>query len=367
MTDIMTSANRQSGPAHLFSPLQLRGLVIRNRVAVSPMCQYSSTDGLATDWHLVHLGSRAVGGAGLVMTEATAVSPEGRISPQDLGIWSDQHVEPLARIVQFIRGQGTASGIQIAHAGRKASTKRPWEGGAPLTAAEGGWTPVGPGPLPFSEGYSAPRELDEQRIKAVIRQFQEAARRAIAAGFDLIEIHAAHGYLLHSFLSPLTNQRKDRYGGSLSNRMRLLLEVVGAIRAVIPERMPLFVRISASDWTPGGWDIEQAIELAPELGGAGVDLVDCSSGGAVPHVKITVEPGYQVPFAERIRKEAKIATAAVGVITDSEQAEAIIQSGQADLIMMGRALLRRPYWPLHAARSLGQEIDWPVQYLRARD
>ena len=363
----MASTGRESGTAHLFSPLPLRGLVIRNRVAVSPMCQYSSTDGLATDWHLVHLGSRAVGGAGLVMTEATAISPEGRISPQDLGIWGDNHIEPMARIVRFIRGQGAASGIQLAHAGRKASTKRPWEGGAPLTAGEGAWKPVGPGPLPFSEGYPIPRELDEQGIKMVVHQFQEAARRAVAAGFDVIEIHSAHGYLLHSFLSPLTNQRKDRYGGSLNNRMRLLLEVVGAIRTVIAEQMPLFVRISASDWVEGGWDIAQAATLGSELKAAGVDLVDCSSGGAVPHVKITVEPGYQVPFAERIRKGAKIATAAVGVITDPEQAEAIIQSGQADLIMMGRALLRRPYWPLHAARSLGQGIDWPAQYLRARD
>jgi 2,4-dienoyl-CoA reductase-like NADH-dependent reductase (Old Yellow Enzyme family) len=331
------------------------------------MCQYSSTDGLATDWHFVHLGSRAVGGAGLVMTEATGVSPEGRISPQDLGIWTDQHIGPLARITQFIRSQGAASGIQLAHAGRKASTKRPWEGGAPLTAAEGGWTPVGPSPLPFSEGYPIPQELDEAGIEAVIHQFQEAARRSVAAGFDVIEIHSAHGYLLHSFLSPLSNKRNDRYGGSLTNRMRLLLEVVAAIRNVISEQMPLFVRISASDWVLGGSDIEQAVTLASELRGAGVDLVDCSSGGAVPHVKIVVEPGYQVPFAERIRKEAQIATAAVGVITDPEQAEAIIQTGRADLIMMGRALLRRPYWPLHAARTLGQNIDWPAQYLRARD
>jgi 2,4-dienoyl-CoA reductase-like NADH-dependent reductase (Old Yellow Enzyme family) len=363
----MATTGHVSDSAHLFSPLPLRALVIRNRVAVSPMCQYSSTDGLATDWHLVHLGSRAVGGAGLIMTEATAISPEGRISPQDLGIWGDNHIEALARITRFIRSQGAASGIQLAHAGRKASTKRPWEGGAPLTAAEGAWTPVGPSPLPFADGYSVPQELDEQGIKAVIHQFQEAARRAMAAGFDLIEIHSAHGYLLHSFLSPLTNKRKDRYGGTLPNRMRLLLEVVGAIREVIPERMPLFVRISASDWVEGGWDIEQATTLASALRDAGVDLVDCSSGGAVPHVKITAEPGYQVPFAERIRKQGKIATAAVGVITDPEQAEAIIRSGQADLIMMGRALLRRPYWPLHAARSLGQQIDWPLQYLRARD
>jgi 2,4-dienoyl-CoA reductase-like NADH-dependent reductase (Old Yellow Enzyme family) len=363
----MASISAESRALHLFSPLPLRGLVVRNRVAVSPMCQYSSTDGLATDWHLVHLGSRAVGGAGLVMTEATAVSPEGRISPEDLGIWSDRHIEPLARIVRFIRSQGAASGIQLAHAGRKAGTKRPWEGGAPLTAAEGGWTPIGPSPLPFSEGYTPPEELDEQGIQAVIRQFQEAARRAVAAGFDLIEIHSAHGYLLHSFLSPLTNKRTDQYGGSLAHRMRLLLEVVGATRTVIPERMPLFVRISASDWVEGGWDIEQAVALSSELRDGHVDLVDCSSGGTVPHVKITVQAGYQVPFAERIRKEAKIATAAVGVITDPEQAEAIIQCGRADLVMMGRALLRKPYWPLHAARSLGQQIDWPLQYLRARD
>jgi 2,4-dienoyl-CoA reductase-like NADH-dependent reductase (Old Yellow Enzyme family) len=351
----------------LFAPLTLRGLTLRNRVGVSPMCQYSAVEGAATDWHLVHLGSRAVGGAGLVIAEATAVSARGRISPQDLGIWDKRHVEPLARIVRFIHTQSAAAGIQLAHAGRKASTRPPWEGGTPLTAAEGAWPVVGPSPIPFAEGYPTPAELDENGIREVINQFGAAARRSLAAGFDLIEIHAAHGYLLHSFLSPLSNRRTDRYGGSLANRMRLPLEVAEAVRAVLPEGMPLFVRISATDWVEGGWDVEQSVALARELAAQGVDLVDCSSGGAVPRASIPLGPGYQVAFAERIRREAGVRTAAVGLITEPQQADAIIRSGRADLVLLGRAMLRDPYWPLRAARALGRESYWPVQYGRARD
>ncbi len=352
---------------HLFSPLTLRRVSLRNRVAVSPMCQYSCVDGLANDWHLVHLGSRAVGGAGLVMAEATAVTEDGRITLADLGIWSDRHVEPLARIARFIQGQGAGAGIQLAHAGRKASTRVPWEGGKPLTSEEGAWTVVGPSPVPFAPGYPVPRALRPGEIQGVVHSFRAAARRALAAGFNLIELHAAHGYLLHSFLSPLSNQRSDEYGGSLANRMRLVLDVAEAVREVLPGEYPLFVRISATDWVEGGWDLDQSVVLARELSARGVDLIDCSSGGMVPHVRIPAGAGYQVPFAERIRSEAEIRTAAVGLITEAQQAEEIVYSGRADLVMMGRALLRRPYWPLHAARKLGQEVKWPVQYERARD
>jgi 2,4-dienoyl-CoA reductase-like NADH-dependent reductase (Old Yellow Enzyme family) len=357
---------RDEGPG-LFSPLPLRGVTLRNRVAVSPMCQYSSQDGLADDWHLVHLGSRAVGGAGLVMTEAAAVSARGRITPHDLGIWEDRHVEPLARAARFIRRHGAAAGIQLAHAGRKASTKRPWEGGAPLTAEEGAWPVVGASPIPFAEGHPAPQELDEDGLRQIVGEFRDAAGRALAAGFDLIEIHAAHGYLLHEFLSPLSNRRTDRYGGSLENRLRFPLEAASAVRGAVPDSMPLFVRISATDWAEGGWDVDESVALARELAARGVDLIDCSSGGLVSRVRIPAAAGYQIPFAERVRREAGIKTAAVGLITDAQPADAIIRSGQADLVMMGRALLRRPYWPLHAARALGQDIPWPPQYWRARD
>ncbi len=353
--------------AHLFSPLTLRGLTLRNRVAMSPMCQYSSLDGYASDWHLVHLGSRAVGGCGLIMAEATAVSPRGRITPRDLGIWDDRHAEALAPIVGFIHQRGAVAGIQLAHAGRKASTKVPWEGGAPLMPIEGGWPVVGPSPVPFAEGHPVPEALDEAGIRGVVEEFRAATRRSQAAGFDLIEVHAAHGYLLHSFLSPLSNRRTDRYGGTFENRIRLLLEVVAALREVVPDSMPLFVRISATDWVEGGWDAEQSVALAREMARQGVDLVDCSSGGLVPKARIPTQPGYQVPFAERLRREAGVPTAAVGLITEPEQAEGIIYGGQADLIMLGRALLRKPYWPLHAARCLGQEAAWPVQYGRARN
>jgi 2,4-dienoyl-CoA reductase-like NADH-dependent reductase (Old Yellow Enzyme family) len=366
---VTTPSLEQISPSgtHLFSPLKLRGLTLRNRIGVSPMCQYSSPDGVATDWHLVHLGSRAVGGAGLVMTEASAVSPEGRISPVDLGIWNDRQAEALAPIVRFIRARGAAAGMQLAHAGRKASTRPPWEGGTPIPLAEGGWPVLGPSPLPFAEKYPAPLPLDESGIALVVAGFRDAARRAVGAGFDLIEIHAAHGYLLHSFLSPLSNQRTDRYGGSLENRMRIVVEVAAAIRAAIPDSMPLFVRISASDWVEGGWDVEQSSALARVLRPQGVDLIDCSSGALVPYARIPVAPGYQVPFAERIRRDSRVPTAAVGMITDPHQADAILRSQQADLILIARAMLRQPYWPLQAAKALGHDLTWPVQYGRARD
>jgi 2,4-dienoyl-CoA reductase-like NADH-dependent reductase (Old Yellow Enzyme family) len=342
-------------------------LTLRNRIGVSPMCQYSAPDGVATDWHMVHLGSRAVGGAALVMTEASAVNPEGRISPLDLGIWNARQAEALAPIVRFLHDRGAAAGIQLAHAGRKASTRVPWEGGAPIVPDDGGWPVVGPSPLPFSEKYPVPIELDAGGIAEVVAAFRAAARRAVEVGFDLVEIHAAHGYLLHSFLSPLSNRRTDEYGGSLENRLRLLVEVVQAVRAAIPDAMPLFVRISATDWVDGGWDVEQSVVLARTLAGHGVDLVDCSSGGNVAHVRIPVGPGYQVPFAERVRRDARIATAAVGMITEADQAEAIVRGGQADLVFLARAMLRNPYWPMRAAKALGHQLKWPVQYERARD
>ena len=351
----------------LSRPLTLRGVTLRNRVVMSPMCQYSSPDGLATDWHLVHLGSRAAGGVGLVFTEANAVSPEGRITPHDLGIWEDRHVESLVRIVRFVKERGAAVGTQLAHAGRKASCRRPWEGGAPLRLDEGGWPVVGPSPVPFAEGWPTPVALDETGLQQVVAEFRAAALRAVAAGFDLIEVHAAHGYLLHSFLSPLSNLRTDRYGGGLENRIRLLLEVVDAVRGAGAENMPLFVRISATDWVEGGWDIEQSAALARELVRHGVDVVDCSSGGNVPHARIPAGPKYQAPLAERVRREGGVKTAAVGLITTPHQAEDVLGSGQADLIVLGRALLRNPYWPHEAARELGGRVDWPVQYGRARD
>ena len=349
--------------ASLLDPLQLRDLTLSNRIIVSPMCEYSSADGFANEWHLVHLGSRAVGGAALVMTEAAAVTPEGRISPQDLGIWSDAHVEVLSRITRFIHAQERAAGMQLAHAGRKASTKRPWEGSGAVET--GGWVPVGPTAEPFAPGYPLPRALAVEEIRDVTRAFAAAAGRALHAGFDVVEVHAAHGYLLHEFLSPLSNTRTDDYGGSFDNRTRLCLEVVDAVRAVWPDHLPVFVRISATDWVPGGWDIEQSVELARRLKLRGIDLIDCSSGGNVASAKIPVGPGYQVPFAERIRREAAIATGAVGLITEAAQANAIIAEGRADCVLLARELLRDPYWPLRAARELEITMDWPVQYLRA--
>jgi len=350
---------------HLFEPLTLRGVTLANRVLVSPMCEYSSVDGFANDWHLVHLGSRAVGGAGLVLTEATAVTPDGRISPQDLGIWSDAHLDMLTRIVSFVHGQHTAAGMQLAHAGRKGSTSVPWEERRQLTAGDGGWQPVGPTAAPFSPSYPVPRALEAGEIRGVVAAFADAARRALAAGFDVIEVHAAHGYLIHEFLSPLSNTRADAYGGSFDNRARLCLEVVEAVRRVWPERLPLFVRISATDWTPGGWDVEQSIELARRIRARGVDLIDCSSGGNVADATIPAGPGYQVAFAERVRREAGVPTGAVGLITSPAQADQIVRSGQADCVLMARELLRDPYWPLRAARELGHAVPWPVQYLRA--
>ena len=350
---------------HLFDPLPLRSLTLANRIVVSPMCQYSSVDGYANDWHVVHLGARAVGGAALVLTEASAVTAEGRISPQDLGIYDDKHVDGLARCVRFIHEQHTLAGAQIAHAGRKGSTARPWEGGGALTAGQGGWPPVGPTGEPFAANYPTPRPLGTAEIPAIVDAFRNGARRALAAGFDVVELHAAHGYLLHEFLSPLVNTRTDAYGGSYDNRVRLCLEVVDAIRGVWPERLPLLVRISATDWKDGGWDPDQAVELARRLRAHGVDLVDCSSGGAVHDQQIAVGPGYQVPFAERIRRDAGVLTGAVGLITRAEQADAIISHGQADVVLLARELLRDPYWPLHAADHLGHTVPWPAQYLRA--
>jgi 2,4-dienoyl-CoA reductase-like NADH-dependent reductase (Old Yellow Enzyme family) len=351
---------------HLFDPLSIRDLTFANRVFVSPMCEYSSVDGFADDWHLVHLGSRAVGGAGLVLTEAAAILPEGRISPQDLGIWSDDHIEPLARIVQFIHAQGSVAGMQLAHAGRKASTYRPWEGRGTVPQEAGGWKKiVAPSALPFADGDQTPLALTADGIQEIVAAFAAAARRAGDAGFRVIEIHAAHGYLIHEFLSPLSNHRRDEYGGSFENRTRLLREIVAAVRSAWMERGALFVRISATDWVDGGWDLEQSIELARGLRTLGVDLIDCSSGGSAPHAKVPVGPGYQTPFAERIRKEAGMMTGAVGMITTPAQAEQIVWTGQADAVLIARELLRDPYWPLRAARELGQAMSWPAQYLRA--
>lgn len=352
--------------AHLFDSLVVRDLKFTNRVFVSPMCQYSSTDGHANDWHFVHLGSRAVGGAGLVLTEATAVLAEGRISPHDLGIWSDDHIEPLARIVRFIHEQGSVAGMQLAHAGRKASTYRPWEGQGTVPETEGGWSNiVAPSAVAFANHYPLPHAATTQEIQAIVGAFGEAARRACEAGFRVVEIHAAHGYLIHEFLSPLTNQRTDAYGGSFENRTRLLREIVAAVRRSWPERAPVFVRISATEWVDGGWDIQQSIELARQVKELGVDLIDCSSGGNVAQAKIPVGPGYQTPFAERIRRESGVMTGALGMITSAVQAEHVLATGQADAVIIAREMLRDPYWPLRAARELGQAISWPVQYLRA--
>jgi len=349
----------------LFQPLSLRGVTFRNRIGVSPMCQYSCDDGFATDWHLVHLGSRAIGGAALVFTEATAVAARARISPADLGLWKEEHIAPLARIAAFLRAQGSAAGIQLAHAGRKASTRRPWEGGGLVPADEGGWQPDAPSPAPFRAADPPPRELSRDEIHGVADSFRMAAERALRAGFDVVEIHGAHGYLLHEFLSPLSNFRSDEYGGSFENRIRIVLEVVAAVRAVWPGELPLFLRISFSDWVEGGWTIEESIELARRVKPLGVDLIDCSSGGAVPTAQIPLAPGYQVPFAERIRREAGILTAAVGLITTPEQADEIVRSGKGDLVLLAREFLRDPYFGLHAAQVLGAKADVPVQYGRA--
>lgn len=349
----------------LFDPLTIGDVTLRNRIAVSPMCEYSAVDGVPNDWHLVHLGSRAVGGAALVFCEASAVSAEGRISPGDTGIWNDQQRDAWARITAFIIGQGAAPGIQLAHAGRKASTGAPWHGGKPLSTEQGAWMPLAPSALAFDAGYQTPLALDAAGIAKVVADFRAAAVRSAEAGFRVIEIHAAHGYLLHEFLSPLVNHRDDAYGGSLANRARLLREVVAAVREVWPAPRPLFVRVSATDWADGGWDIDECVELARWLKQDGVDLVDCSSGGAVPNAKVAIGPGYQVPFAARIRRESGIATGAVGLITEAQQAAAIIERGDADLVLLARELLRDPYFPRRAAQELGTRIEPPQQYQRA--
>ena len=349
----------------LFSPFKIRSVEFTNRIGVSPMCQYSSEDGFATDWHLVHLGARAQGGAGLVIAEASAILPEGRITPADLGIWKDAHIPALERIVRFLHEQGARAGIQLAHAGRKASTLPPAKGTGVVLPCQGGWEPVAPSAIPFDSDYAMPRALDQAGIDAVVDGFRQAARRALKAGFDLVEIHAAHGYLIHEFLSPLSNQRTDNYGGSFQNRVRLMLQVAEAVRAVWPESLPLFVRISATDWADGGWTADESVELARLLKKRGVDLIDTSSGALVPHARIPVAPGYQVPLASRIRREAQIATAAVGLITDPAQANSIIQNGDADLVLLAREMLRDPYWSVHSAAALADTATWPVQYLRA--
>ncbi len=351
-------------PSHLFEPITLRDLTLRNRIAVPAMCQYSAQDGMASDWHFVHYGTRAVGGAGLIITEATAISPEGRISPTDIGLWNDQQIEPLARIVRFSLEQGCPMGVQLAHAGRKASVGRGWEVQTTLSEKDGGWPIIGPSAVPFSNEHATPMALDADGMMRIVAGFAAAAGRAHAAGFSVVEVHAAHGYLLHQFLSPLANRRTDEYGGSLANRSRLLMEVVGAIRAIWPERLPLIVRLSATDWVEGGWSVEETVELCSQLKGRGVDLINVSTGGTVPDAKIPVGPGFQTEFAERVRREAGIPTAAVGLITSPAQADHIVRTGQADVVLLGREILRNPYWPMHAAHELGRAAEWPAQYLR---
>jgi len=355
--------DREVPEIDLLSPLAIRDLALRNRIVMSPMCQYSSDDGLANDWHLVHLGSRAAGGVGLVMVEATAVTPAGRITPKDMGIWGEQHVEPLARIARFVHSQGAIAGIQLAHAGRKGSCEPPWLGGGRVKTAEaGGWTVVGPSAIPFNDGDPPPVELDEEGINGVVSAFESAVRRALAAGFKLIEVHAAHGYLLHEFLSPLSNHRTDQYGGSLENRMRLVLRVCERVRALVPAELPVFVRISGTDWVEGGWDIEQSVILAQHLRDLGIDLIDVSSGALTPKARIPIGKGYQVPLARKVRCEARIMTGAVGLITEAQHANEIITAGDADLVFIARELLREPYWALKAQSELGVEPSWPIPY-----
>jgi len=350
----------------LFSPLKIRGQEFKNRIFMSPMCQYSARDSQPADWHLVHYGSRAGGGAACLIMEATAVSPEGRISPDDLGLWSDDFIPAFQRVTDFIKAQKTVPGIQLAHAGRKASIYAPWKGEGPLRPEDGAWPVIAPSAVPFDHGFPVPVEMSLEDIKLIKRKFIQAAIRAVQAGFELIEIHQAHGYLIHQFLSPLSNKRADSYGGSLENRCRLALEIAKGIRDNIPDSLPLLVRLSLTDWVESGWDLEQSIYLARGLQEAGVDLIDCSSGGNVPEAKIPAGPGYQLPFSERIRKEVKILTGGVGFITSPEQAETVIRSGQADVVLLAREILRHPYWPLEAAKRLKAEIDWPRQYLRAK-
>jgi 2,4-dienoyl-CoA reductase-like NADH-dependent reductase (Old Yellow Enzyme family) len=349
----------------LFSPLVIKNVTLKNRIVMSPMCQYSATDGFTNDWHMVHLGSRAVGGTGLIIAEATAVSPEGRISPGDLGLWKEEHIQGFRRIVSFIHSHGAVAGIQLAHAGRKASCALPNEGGKQLDEKQGGWQTVGPSNIPFSAGERAPESLSKEAIGKVVSDFKDAARRALAAGFKVVEIHSAHGYLLHEFLTPLSNQRKDEYGGSFENRILLLRQVITAVKSVWPAENPLFVRISSTDWTEGGWTLEESVKLAYILKDMGVDLIDCSSGGNVTNAKIPFGPGFQIPFSEALRKTG-IMTGAVGLITTAGQAELILQEEKADLVFLGRELLRNPYFPLYAARELGSDITWPLQYIRSK-
>lgn len=353
--------------AHLFSPLKIKGIELKNRIVVSPMCEYSSHDGFANDWHLVHLGSRAVGGAALVITEATAVSAEGRISPGDLGIWKDEHIEKLKQITAFIHEHGSIAGIQLAHAGRKASHEVPWKSGKQIPSVnEDGWKALAPSAIPFTITEEAPEELDKQGIEKIKADFKAAASRALKAGFKVIELHAAHGYLINEFLSPLSNRRTDEYGGSFENRIRLLLGVISAVKQVWPNEYPLFVRISATEWTEGGWTADDSVALAKVLKDEGIDLVDCSSGGNVAGAKIPLKPGYQVEFAEKVRKESGMLTGAVGLITEPAQADQIIKTGQADIVLLAREMLRDPHFALRAAHKLGHEIKWPVQYERAK-
>jgi 2,4-dienoyl-CoA reductase-like NADH-dependent reductase (Old Yellow Enzyme family) len=349
----------------LFSPLSIKNVTLKNRIVMSPMCQYSATDGFTNDWHLVHLGGRAAGGTGLIITEATAVSPEGRISPGDLGLWNDEHIPGLSRIVSFLHSQGAAAGIQLAHAGRKASCAVPWEGGKQLDENHGGWQTVAPSAIPFLDGDRSPISMNKEEIARVVSDFQAAAGRARVAGFNVVEIHSAHGYLLNEFLSPLSNHRTDEYGGSFENRIRLLQEVIAALKTVWPADNPLFVRISATDWTEGGWTLEDSVKLAYILKDSGVDLIDCSSGGNVYNARIPVSPGYQVPFSEALRKTG-ILTGTVGFITEAGQAESILNEDKADLVFLARELLRNPYFPLVAAKELGADITWPLQYLRSK-
>ncbi len=352
----------------LFEKYKIRGIEFRNRIWVSPMCQYSSADGMPTDWHLVHLGSRAVGGAGLVIMEATGVSPEGRISPSDAGIWSDTHAEAYKKITTFIKQQGAVAGIQLAHAGRKASTAEPWNGGKIVDEGYGGWETVAPSAIAFADDYPQPRAMTTGDIEKATGDFVAAAKRAVEAGFEVIEIHAAHGYLFHEFLSPLSNKRTDEYGGSLENRMRFPLDVARKVRDAVPQNLPVFVRISATDWMENGWDLEQSVEFCKELKNIGIDLIDVSTGGNVPDAKIPVAPGYQVEFAAEIRKQVGIATGAVGLITDAKQAEEILQNGEADAVLIAREFLRDPYFPFKAAKELGENLDYvPKQYGRAID
>jgi 2,4-dienoyl-CoA reductase-like NADH-dependent reductase (Old Yellow Enzyme family) len=350
----------------LFTSLKFRDVELRNRIVVSPMCQYSCKDGMPTDWHLVHLGSRAVGGAGLVIAEATAVSPEGRISPDDTGIWNDAQMNFFGRIAAFISLEGAVPGIQLAHAGRKASTASPWKGGGPVRPADGGWQPLAPSPVPFTDEHAVPRELKQKDLEEIVGQFVAAARRSLQAGFKIIELHMAHGYLLHEFLSPLSNHRNDEFGGALEGRARFPLRVAKAVREIWPSGQPVFVRISATDWVDGGWDLGQSVMLSRWLREIGIDLIDCSSGGLVAYAKVPAKPGYQVPFAAAIRREAGIATGAVGLITEPQQAEDILDRGDADAIILARAMLRDPYWSIHAAQTLSVDVSWPVQYERAK-